>query len=250
MDNKIIGRKINAALAYRNMKQKELAKAINVTDNTISYFCSGARVPTTEKLIQIAKALNVTTDYLLGLSDDPEKIPAAADGLCLSATSLKKLRYLARCDSPDRRYMETTNAFLESNLFNALIHRIYMRCQANIAEIVYNSTYQDGFDPLDPAECEQRNATVIEIANSGKYNSVVSSFLKQMVRFDQEQNLLCDDDTFALDCTFDRFMVHEIVSKAVTETFDSLMSELIHRSSRPIEKQLQKEALHGDNPRT
>lgn len=250
MDTKIIGQRINSALAYRNMKQKELAKAINVTDNTISYFCSGARVPTTEKLIQISKSLSVTTDFLLGLSDDPEKIPAAADGLCLSATSLKKLRYLAQCDNPDQRYMETTNAFLESNLFNTLIYRIYMCCQANIAEIVYNSTFEDGFDPLNPTHRDQRNAKVIEIANSGKYNSAVSSYLKQMIRFDKEQNTLCDDDSFDFGCTFDRSIIQEIVDKSVNVAFDALMRELISASSRPIEKQLQKEALHGDNPRT
>ena len=39
MDNrKVIGQRINSALAAANIKQKELAAALGVTDNTISYF--------------------------------------------------------------------------------------------------------------------------------------------------------------------------------------------------------------------
>ena len=66
---KILGIRLNTALAAANMKQKELAKLLGVTDNTISYFCSGKRIPNIEQLIQISKFLNVSTDFLLGLSD-------------------------------------------------------------------------------------------------------------------------------------------------------------------------------------
>ena len=67
MDNKeLIGQRINTALAKRDMRQKQLAKAIRVTDNTISYFCSGKRTPNIQQLIAIAKELDVPTDYLLG----------------------------------------------------------------------------------------------------------------------------------------------------------------------------------------
>ncbi len=66
---KILGIRLNTALAAANMKQKELAKLLGVTDNTISYFCSGKRIPNIEQIIQISKFLNVSTDFLLGLSD-------------------------------------------------------------------------------------------------------------------------------------------------------------------------------------
>ena len=68
---KQIGTRINAALASANMMQKELAKAIGVTDNTISYFVSGRRVPNTEQIAMIASALHVSADYLLSLTDTP-----------------------------------------------------------------------------------------------------------------------------------------------------------------------------------
>lgn len=72
MDNrKRIGLRIAAAIARRDVKQKDLASALGVTDNTISYFCSGTRTPKTEQIITIAKYLNVSADYLLGLSEEP-----------------------------------------------------------------------------------------------------------------------------------------------------------------------------------
>lgn len=66
---KTVGTRINSALARCGMLQKDLAKVLGVTDNTISYYCKGVRGPQLEQLPKIAKALNTTTDYLLGLSD-------------------------------------------------------------------------------------------------------------------------------------------------------------------------------------
>ena len=67
-ENNIIGQRINTVLAEKNIKQKDLASALGVTDNTISYFVSGKRTPNTEQIIKIAKFLDVSSDYLLGLS--------------------------------------------------------------------------------------------------------------------------------------------------------------------------------------
>ena len=72
MDTQIkqaIGKRLEAALQERRILQKELAKYLDVKDNVISFFCTGARVPNHVQLVQIAKYLDVSTDYLLGLTD-------------------------------------------------------------------------------------------------------------------------------------------------------------------------------------
>lgn len=72
MDNElsaIIGSRINTQLAEKNKKQKDLAKELGVTDNTISYFCKGTRIPNTSQIRKIAKFFNCSADYLLGLTD-------------------------------------------------------------------------------------------------------------------------------------------------------------------------------------
>lgn len=66
---KIIGCRINKLLAINNVKQKELAAYLSIPDNTVSYFVKGARVPNIEQIIKIAKYFNVSTDYLLGLTN-------------------------------------------------------------------------------------------------------------------------------------------------------------------------------------
>ncbi len=70
LTKKKIGQKLNEILAKRGVLQKELAEHIGVPANTISYYLSGERSPDLEKLIEISKFLNISTDYLLGLSDE------------------------------------------------------------------------------------------------------------------------------------------------------------------------------------
>ena len=105
MNERKIGQRINAALAANKMLQKELAKILGVTDNTISYFCSGARTPKIEQLVKIAKALNVTTDYLLGLTDDPSPKPCAVDELGLSGEVIQDILHLQSEENSAARWV-------------------------------------------------------------------------------------------------------------------------------------------------
>lgn len=67
----VIGERLKAALILRKVKQKELASHLGVTDNTISYYCSGKRTPNVQQIAEISKYLGVSADYLLGLSNTP-----------------------------------------------------------------------------------------------------------------------------------------------------------------------------------
>jgi len=65
------------------IKQADLAKYINVAPNTLSQWETDYTEPGFENLKKIAAYFNTTTDYILGLSDDPkspvkkEKAPSA-----------------------------------------------------------------------------------------------------------------------------------------------------------------------------
>lgn len=52
-----------------NLTQSQLAKILNTTQRRISYFEIGKIEPDLETLCEISKYFNVTTDYLLGLTD-------------------------------------------------------------------------------------------------------------------------------------------------------------------------------------
>lgn len=193
----------------------------------------------------LAKHYGVSADYLLSLTDDPHHRPAATDELGISATAVKKIHYIQNCAENITDYSAFLSQFLESSLYD-FFDALYMMCQANIAEIVYNSTWEDSYNVSDPATLSaahnKRNNRILEIAASGKYNSVVSSYLQQMVLFDQEQEKLLVNDDFYFGCTFDNSIVNEIVNSRMRRSFDALIRDLCAKTARTIEKQLSEEA--------
>lgn len=54
----------------RNITQVDLAKQIDVKQETISAYESGKALPSADALIKIADYLNTSTDYLLGRIND------------------------------------------------------------------------------------------------------------------------------------------------------------------------------------
>ena len=66
------GQRLKATLNSRHMMQKELAEKIGVNEMAISRYIHGGRIISVPILIEICKALNVSADYLLGLSEVTE----------------------------------------------------------------------------------------------------------------------------------------------------------------------------------
>lgn len=67
-----IGYRISKARRHMNMNQKELAIKANITEGSLSRYENDIREPKAAALTQLAKALEVSTDYLLGLNDKME----------------------------------------------------------------------------------------------------------------------------------------------------------------------------------
>ena len=55
----------------KRLSQTELGEVLGLTHKSISTIESGVRGNTIEKLILLAKFFDVSTDYLLGLKDEP-----------------------------------------------------------------------------------------------------------------------------------------------------------------------------------
>ena len=64
--------RLKTAMDFRGMNGRDLANAACVTDRTISNYIRGKRGAYFDLLADVCKALNVSADYLLGLSDDME----------------------------------------------------------------------------------------------------------------------------------------------------------------------------------
>lgn len=65
-----IGKRINFLLELKEIKQSDLAKAINMANNTVSNYINDKRTPDLETLTKIANFLNVSADFLLMRTDD------------------------------------------------------------------------------------------------------------------------------------------------------------------------------------
>jgi transcriptional regulator with XRE-family HTH domain len=65
-----LGDKIRMLREFEEAKQKDKAKQFNVRPNTWSQYESNARTPSIETLKKIAEYYNVSTDYLLGVTDE------------------------------------------------------------------------------------------------------------------------------------------------------------------------------------
>ena len=61
-----IAERMAEIISDRKMTQKDLAFLSGVTESAISHYLKGDRIPRGATLIKIAKALDTTTDYLLG----------------------------------------------------------------------------------------------------------------------------------------------------------------------------------------
>lgn len=61
--------RLNEVLAESGISQKVLAEKIFMSQGVVNNYCTGKREPSLEVLISICKVLQVSADYLLGLTD-------------------------------------------------------------------------------------------------------------------------------------------------------------------------------------
>ena len=65
--------RLRERIKSKNIKQQDLAGALNLSKSTISLYVKGRRTPETETLKKLAAYLGTTTSYLLGEIDDPNQ---------------------------------------------------------------------------------------------------------------------------------------------------------------------------------
>ena len=66
----MLGDRIKEVRERRSMTQVDLAKKTGFHSTVISHYESNRRCPAADKLIAICKALNISSDYLLGLTKE------------------------------------------------------------------------------------------------------------------------------------------------------------------------------------
>lgn len=70
----VFSERLIVLMKQNRINQKELAQKAGVTESAMSYYVKGDRTPRSDVLTRIAKALETTTDYLLGTSGSVSEI--------------------------------------------------------------------------------------------------------------------------------------------------------------------------------
>ena len=68
---KIFGERLRELRNDQSVSQMQLANALGLTQNAIGMMERGHRGTTIDKLVLLAEHFHVSTDYLLGITDDP-----------------------------------------------------------------------------------------------------------------------------------------------------------------------------------
>jgi transcriptional regulator with XRE-family HTH domain len=68
------GERVHLMRRRRKMTQTELGKAVGVSKTTIFRIESGEFSEASQQIAKMARALNVSADYLLGLREEPEPL--------------------------------------------------------------------------------------------------------------------------------------------------------------------------------
>lgn len=69
---KIFSNRIKEQRLKKNLKQSELGKIVGLSNNAISDIERGYRLTTIDKIVDLADFFDVSIDYLVGRTDNPE----------------------------------------------------------------------------------------------------------------------------------------------------------------------------------
>lgn len=72
-NEKVFVQRLNLLMSNNKVTKQALADGINVKRQAASQFANGNNLPSLPTLVAIAEYFNVSVDYLLGLSDKPER---------------------------------------------------------------------------------------------------------------------------------------------------------------------------------
>ncbi len=67
--------RLKSALRMRHMSQRRLSEKAGLSEQAVSRYVSGGRLPNAEVLLRISKALGVSADYLIGSNLRSERSP-------------------------------------------------------------------------------------------------------------------------------------------------------------------------------
>ena len=103
-----IGERLAELRKDRGLKQKEVAKILNVAVSTVSNYETDSHEPDLTSLCRLADLLGVSTDFLLGRTDDPTSINVLKEPVYQNITKGDIIEILETISKEDCAYLVKT----------------------------------------------------------------------------------------------------------------------------------------------
>ena len=156
--------------------QADLAQATGRTRQTVSQYTTGMSEPGYDVLVKIALYFDVTTDYLLGLTDDPAPNPTAVDGLGLSPQAVQDLQWIRARD-----WKDPLDGFASDMILGTMHGNDAWMSYLGMMDALKlpNPNFADGMDPVDflcdiykfRGEVSSRGYAVLTAEESFRYHA-------------------------------------------------------------------------------
>ena len=126
---------LRTLMEERCKTQENIAKMTGKTRQTVSQYVNGISEPGYDVLVKIADYFDVSLDYLLGRTSDPNRAPCAIDELGLSLKAVETIKAIEMSDTPNGKIqfgsasshaLDVLNCLLESHDFHEITANLLM----------------------------------------------------------------------------------------------------------------------------
>ena len=115
----VFATRLRNILDKRKITQKALSEQTGISRTSIGYYVNGTNVPDALGLAKIAKSLNVSADYLLGLSEDENNQSTNITSFADIATLLDRIAFITGWSIEAREYGDAESDY---NSYDLIIH--------------------------------------------------------------------------------------------------------------------------------
>jgi len=140
------GERLEDLIKEKGVKYQEVGDAIGVNKSQISKWCSGnCDAPGAKKVIALAKYFNVTSDYLLGLSNVKTNQNVEIDQLGLNAEAIEwlKLLYTSANDLYNRKQQEAQRYLIAVNKILDICFSAENPVELIILDLFYSAFFEN-----------------------------------------------------------------------------------------------------------
>lgn len=126
---------------------RKISKDTGIAIGTLSKYQNDGAEAGIDKLVSIANYFNVSTDWLLGLSDDPDRKPTAVSELGLSHAAIMEIKNLGM-----GKYKQTLSDFISDPDFMVFVYQlweIYDASKRHHTDILNSCYLENGAGELD-----------------------------------------------------------------------------------------------------